>query len=258
MRPIGDAGHGARVVARPTGIDELDRVLGGGFVPGSVTLVGGEPGIGKSTLLLQTLAPVAARGARALAGVGRRVGAAGPAARRRLGADQPDLWLASETELPRILAAASEVMPELLVVDSMQAIADPEAGSRPAPWCRSAAARRHSSSSPSTQGISVVLVGHVTKDGSLAGPRTLEHLVDTVLSFEGERHHALRMLRAVKHRFGATGELGLFEMGEVGLVGVPDPERLVPRRPPGRTCRDPSWCRRWKVTARCWSRFRRW
>ncbi|MBA3653000.1 MAG: DNA repair protein RadA [Actinobacteria bacterium] len=209
-----------------TGIDELDRVLGGGLVPGSVTLLGGEPGIGKSTLLLQALGAVAAGGRSALLVSAEESAQQVRLRAERLGAAPPDLWLAAETDLARVLAAAGEVLPDVMVVDSIQTIADAELPSAQGSVVQVQACAHALVALAKQRGTSVVLVGHVTKDGSLAGPRALEHLVDTVLSFEGERHHALRLLRAVKHRFGATGELGLFEMGEAGLVGVPDPSGL--------------------------------
>lgn len=218
-----DLGAGAPF---PTGIDELDRVLGGGLVPGSVTLVGGEPGIGKSTLLLQALAAMAGRGRRALLvsaeesaqQVGRRAA--------RLGVDDPGLWLVSETTLAGVGAAIDAVKPQVLVVDSIQTIWDPELESTPGSVTQVRGCAHALAGLARDNNIAVLLVGHVTKDGALAGPRVLEHLVDTVISFDGDRHHALRLVRTVKHRFGATGELGLFEMTEDGLIGVPDPSGL--------------------------------
>ena len=211
---------------RLTGIAELDRVLGGGLVPGSVTLLGGEPGIGKSTLLLQAMASVAADGARVLYVSAEESTQQVRVRAERLGALTPSLFLASETALPHIVGFLDEVQPELLVVDSIQAVYDPELGSTPGSvsQVRDCAARLVGQAK--ARGLATVLVGHVTKEGGLAGPRVLEHVVDTVLAFEGERHHALRLLRAVKHRFGATDQLGLFEMTGDGLVGVPDPSRL--------------------------------
>jgi DNA repair protein RadA/Sms len=212
--------------AKPSGIDELDRVLGGGFVPGSVTLVGGEPGIGKSTLLLQMLASLATKGARCLLISGEESRQQIRLRAERLGALPTGLWLASETLLPAVLGHLDEVKPDVLVIDSIQTMSDPAMASAPGSVgqvreCANALTREAKS-----RGITTVLVGHVTKEGSLAGPRVLEHVVDTVLSFEGDRHHALRLLRATKHRFGATGELGLFEMAERGLIGVADPGAL--------------------------------
>lgn len=207
----------------PTGIGELDRVLGGGLVPGSVTLLGGEPGIGKSTLLLQLVATWPRRTLYVTAEESTqqvRLRA------ERLGAVRPDVWLHAETSLPHILASVDEVRPDVLVIDSIQTVSDPNLGAAPGSvgQVRGCAARLVGLAKE--RGIAVILAGHVTKDGSLAGPRVLEHAVDTVLQFEGDRHHALRLLRAAKHRFGPTTELGLFEMSESGLVGVPDPSRL--------------------------------
>ncbi|MGD9701917.1 MAG: DNA repair protein RadA [Acidimicrobiia bacterium] len=215
---------------RPTEIGELDRVLGGGFVPGSVTLLGGEPGIGKSTLLLQMLA---ARGGRSLYVSAEESAQQVKLRAERLGAESHDLWLLAETALPHVLAAIEELQPELVVVDSIQTVSDPDLPSTPGSVVQVRECAHRLVQEAKRRGITVVLVGHVTKDGSLAGPRVLEHVVDTVLSFEGERHHALRLLRAVKHRFGPTSELGLFEMAEAGLIGVPDPSGLFlsDRRP---------------------------
>jgi DNA repair protein RadA/Sms len=212
-------------VARPTGIGELDRVLGGGFVPGSVTLVGGEPGIGKSTLLLQVLGSLApsSRGLLVSAEESKqqvRLRA------ERLGALHPNILVLSETSLPSILAAVDDVKPDYLVVDSIQTVFDPELGSAPGSVAQVRECAYQLVQVAKARALTVLLVGHVTKEGSLAGPRVLEHVVDTVLSFEGDRHHALRLLRAAKHRFGSTEELGLFEMGEGGLSGVPDPSGL--------------------------------
>jgi len=220
--PIGQiAADGASPV--PTHITEVDRVLGGGLVPGSVTLLGGEPGIGKSTLLLQLLARWQGRSLYISAEESAqqvRMRA------ERLDAVQPDLWLMPETSLPHIVAAIEQVRPQVVVVDSIQTIADPGLSSAPG----SVAQVRHCAhvlvGEAKRRGISVLLVGHVTKEGSLAGPRVLEHVVDTVLAFEGDRHHALRLLRASKHRFGATSELGVFEMAGHGLACVPDASRL--------------------------------
>ena len=208
---------------RPTGIDELDRVLGGGLVPGSVTLLGGEPGIGKSTLLLQL---AAAHDGPALYVSAEESAHQVRLRAERLGALAPDLWLHAETSLPHVLDAITETRPRLVVVDSIQTVVDPGVGSLPGSvgQVRGCAARLVDVAKE--RGIAVVIVGHVTKDGSLAGPRVLEHLVDTVLQFEGDRHHALRLLRAAKHRFGPTDELGLFEMAEAGLAGVPDPSTM--------------------------------
>ena len=213
-------------VPRPTGVDELDRVLSGGLVPGSVTLVAGEPGIGKSTLLLQAASSMTRSGGRTLYVSAEESRQQVRLRAERLGTLAPDLWLASETPLPNLLAHLDEVKPELLVVDSIQTVFDPDLPSAPGSITQVRECAHRLVQEAKGRAVSVVLVGHVTKEGSIAGPRVLEHVVDTVLAFEGERHHALRILRAVKHRFGATSELGLFEMTDAGLVGVPDPGRL--------------------------------
>jgi DNA repair protein RadA/Sms len=199
----------------PVGLPELDRVLGGGVVPGMVVLLGGEPGIGKSTLLLQWAAHLQ----------GDVLYASGEESERqiriraaRLGAELPTIHLLAETDVREILAAAAQMRPALLMVDSIQTLYDPEfessAGSiSQVRGCAALLARWAKSS-----GTPLVLVGHVTKDGGLAGPKVLEHLVDTVLSFEGDRNHHHRMLRALKNRFGAAFELGVFAMMENGLI----------------------------------------
>lgn len=208
---------------RATGISELDRVLGGGLVPGSVTLLGGEPGIGKSTLLLQLLAGWSGRSLYVSAEesaqqVRLRAG--------RLDAVHPNLWLLAETSLPNIIATIDTIKPELVIIDSIQTVADPELSSAAGSVVQVRGCAYRLVQEAKHRGVSMVLVGHVTKEGGLAGPRVLEHVVDTVLAFEGERHHALRLLRASKHRFGPTDELGLFEMAELGMVPVPDPSQL--------------------------------
>ena len=215
-----DASIGAPVA---TGIAELDRVLGGGLVPGSVTLLGGEPGIGKSTLLLQLLA--AAQG-KTLYVTAEESAQQVRLRAERLGALKDSLWLLPEMSLPHIVRAIDDVQPTLVVVDSIQTVADPELGSTPGSVVQVRGCAHRLVQEAKRRNLPVVLVGHVTKEGGLAGPRVLEHVVDTVLSFEGERHHALRLLRAAKHRFGPTNELGLFEMTEAGLVGVPDASSL--------------------------------
>ncbi len=207
----------------PTTIPELDRVLGGGLVPGSVTLLGGEPGIGKSTLLLQLLAAwsgptLYVTAEESAHQVERRA--------RRLDAVRDDLWIHAETSLPHILTAIDEVRPELVVIDSIQTVADPSTAALPGSVGQVRGCAQRLVVEAKERNVAVVLVGHVTKDGGLAGPRVLEHVVDTVLQFEGDRHHALRLLRASKHRFGPTNELGLFEMAQSGLAGVPDPSTL--------------------------------
>ncbi len=211
---------------RPTGIGELDRVLGGGLVPGSVTLLGGEPGIGKSTLLLQAAAEVAASGRTVLYLSGEESAQQIRLRAERLGALHPRLWLATEVALPQVLGAIGEVEPDLVIIDSVQTLLNPDLASTPGSVAQVRECSHRLVQEAKRRGCAMVLVGHVTKEGNLAGPRVLEHVVDTVLSFEGDRHHALRLLRVVKHRFGSTQELGLFEMTEKGLKGVPDPSGL--------------------------------
>lgn len=215
-----DAGAGT---VMPTGIAELDRVLGGGIVPGSVTLLGGEPGIGKSTLVLQLVSgwdtpTLYVSAEESQQQVKSRA--------ERLGDEQPNVWIASETSLRGVIDAIDRVSPSLVVVDSIQTIADERIASSPGSTAQVRECAQQLVVEAKRRNVAILLVGHVTKDGSLAGPRLLEHAVDTVLSFEGERHHALRLLRAVKHRFGPTSELGLFEMTDGGLFGVPDPSHL--------------------------------
>ena len=224
-RPIADITD-QDVAPMATGVPELDRVLGGGLVPGSVTLVGGEPGIGKSTLLLQTASAMASGGRSALYLTAEESAPQVRGRAQRLGALADQLWLAADTALPDVLGHLDAVQPSVLIVDSIQTVHDPELASAPGAVGQVRECAQRLVTEARARGVAVVLVGHVTKDGGLAGPRVLEHLVDTVLSFEGDRHHALRLLRAVKHRFGGTGELGVFEMSDAGLVGVDDPSAL--------------------------------
>lgn len=216
-----------------TGVRELDRVLSGGLVPGSVTVLGGEPGIGKSTLLLQCLSGLARAGHPGILVAGEESPDQVRRRASRIGAAQSGISVLADTDLDVVLCAVAESAPHVVVVDSIQTLTDASIGSGAGTVtqvreCAAALVRL-----AKTTGTAVLLVGHVTKDGGLAGPRALEHIVDTVLSFEGERHHALRLLSAVKHRFGATGELGVLEMTERGLVGVDDPSAmlLAERRP---------------------------
>jgi len=216
-----------------THVGELDRVLQGGLVPGSVTVLGGEPGIGKSTLLLQALAGLAKSGHRCLYVTAEESAQQVRLRAERLGALPPNLWLVSDTALPHVLGHIESVAPDVVAIDSIQTVFEPSLSSAPGSVAQVRECAHRLVRVSKERAMASVLVGHVTKDGALAGPRVLEHLVDTVLSFEGERHHALRLLRAVKHRFGSTDELGLFEMTEGGLEGVPDPSALflADRRP---------------------------
>lgn len=214
-----------------TGIPELDRVLGGGLVPASLVLVGGEPGVGKSTLLLMALAAMS-RERRALLVTGEESTAQVKLRAERLGgAEQVEVL--AETELDAVCATLERERPAVCVIDSVQTLYAAELGSAPGSVAqvREAAARLLRVAKEA--GVATILVGHVTKDGAVAGPRVLEHLVDCVLQFEGDRYHAHRVLRAVKNRFGSTNELGVFEMTGAGLVGVPDPSEIFGRSESG-------------------------
>lgn len=224
--PVADV-PSASAIARPTHIDELDRVLGGGLVPGSVTLLGGEPGIGKSTLLLQALTALARSGARCLLVCGEESAAQVRLRAERLQAIVPNLWLVADPEVQGVVAHVQELEPDVLAVDSVQTLTDVDIPSAPGTVAQVTECTHRLVRLAKERAMAAVLVGHVTKEGTLAGPRVLEHAVDTVLSFDGDRHHALRLLRAAKHRFGATGEIGLFEMGERGLTTVADPAALL-------------------------------
>jgi len=221
------------VVARPTGIGELDRVLGGGLVPGSVTLLGGEPGMGKSTLLLQALGRLAETGARCLLVAAEESREQVRLRAERIGALAPGLLLAADTSLAHVLAHVDEVAPDVLAIDSIQAVIDTDAPGAAGSITQVRDCAHRLVRLAKDRALATLLVGHVTKEGTLAGPRVLEHVVDTVLSFAGDRYHSLRLLHALKHRFGPTHELGLFEMGSAGLTGVPDASALflADRRP---------------------------
>ncbi len=199
----------------PTGIGELDRVLGGGVVPGMVVLLGGEPGIGKSTLLLQWAATATST---VLYASGEESERQIKVRAQRLGAENPGIHLLAETDVRRILEEAERMKPDLLLVDSIQTLFDPDFESSAGSVSQVRGCAAMLTRWAKTTGTPLVLVGHVTKDGSLAGPKVLEHLVDTVLAFEGDRHHHHRLLRALKNRFGAAFELGVFAMTEKGLV----------------------------------------
>jgi DNA repair protein RadA/Sms len=212
--------------ARPSGVGELDRVLGGGLVPGAVILVAGEPGVGKSTLLLEVAASCASPGSRSLVITGEESAAQVRLRAGRTGALDDNLYLAAETDLSAVLTHIDSVAPTLLIVDSVQTISssDIDGAAGGVTQIRQVAATLIAVAKE--RGIATVLVGHVTKDGSIAGPRVLEHLVDVVLSFEGERHTSLRLVRAVKNRFGATDEVGCFELTDGGIRDLPDPSGL--------------------------------
>jgi DNA repair protein RadA/Sms len=211
----------------PTGVAELDRVLGGGLVPASLVLVGGEPGVGKSTLLLTALAAIS-KERRALLVTGEESSAQVKLRAARLGGAER-VEILAETDLDNVLATLETERPDVCVIDSVQTLYSHDVGSAPGSvgQVREAAARLLRTAKEA--GVATILVGHVTKDGTVAGPRVLEHLVDCVLQFEGDRYHAHRVLRAVKNRFGSTNELGVFEMTGAGLKGVPDPSEVFGR-----------------------------
>jgi DNA repair protein RadA/Sms len=208
----------------PTGVSELDRVLGGGLVPASLVLVGGEPGVGKSTLLLMALAAISEK-RRAVLVTGEESTAQVKLRAERLGgAEQVEIL--AETELEAVCATLERERPDVCVIDSIQTLFAAELGSAPGSVAQVREAAARLLRVAKENGVATILVGHVTKDGAVAGPRVLEHLVDCVLQFEGDRYHAHRVLRAAKNRFGSTNELGVFEMTGTGLVGVPDPSAL--------------------------------
>ena len=212
--------------AQPTGVPEFDRVLGGGLVPGAVVLIAGEPGAGKSTLLLDVAARAAQRGKTVLYVTGEESAGQVRLRAERIGALAPRLLLAAETDLSAVLAQVERAAPALLVLDSVQTIASAEVDGTAGgvSQIREVAAALIAVSKE--RSMSTLLVGHVTKDGSLAGPRVLEHLVDVVCQFEGERHTRLRLLRAVKNRYGPTDEVGCFDLTETGIAGLTDPSGL--------------------------------
>src|SRR5918999_1248569 len=215
-----------------TGVPELDRVLGGGLVPASLVLVGGEPGVGKSTLLLMALGAVAASGRRALLVTGEESAAQVKLRAVRLGGTD-GVEILAETELAAVCATLERERPDVAVIDSVQTLYAPDLGSAPGSVAQVREAAGRLLRVAKEHGIATILVGHVTKDGAVAGPRVLVHLVDCVLQFEGDRYHAHRVLRATKNRFGSTNELGVFEMTGQGLVGVPDPSELFGKTLPG-------------------------
>ncbi|MBB5853376.1 DNA repair protein RadA [Amycolatopsis umgeniensis] len=224
-RPIGEVDvETAR--AKPTGVSELDRVLGGGFVPGAVILLAGEPGVGKSTLLLEVAYQWAATAGRALYVTGEESAGQVRLRAERTGNVHDEMFLAAESDLSAILGHVDAVKPGVLIVDSVQTMASPQVDGAPGGVTQVRAVTSGLVALAKERGLPIVLVGHVTKDGSVAGPRVLEHLVDVVLQFEGDKHSTLRMLRGIKNRFGAADEIGCFELVEEGIVGVPDPSGL--------------------------------
>jgi DNA repair protein RadA/Sms len=229
--PLGDvsASEGERI---STGIPELDRVLGGGIVPASLLLVGGEPGVGKSTLLLSALGSVSRAGRKTLLVTGEESAAQVALRAARLGGAET-VGILAETDLGVVCATLEAERPDICVVDSVQTLHASEIGSAPGSVAQVREAAGRLLRVAKEAGVATILVGHVTKDGAVAGPRVLEHLVDCVLQFEGDRYHEHRILRATKNRFGSTNELGVFEMTGAGLVGVPDPSELFGSTHPG-------------------------
>jgi DNA repair protein RadA/Sms len=215
----------------PTGVPELDLVLGGGLVPASLVLVGGEPGVGKSTLLLTALRSMST-GRRTLLVTGEESVAQVKLRAARLGG-AADVEILAETELEAVCATLEKERPAVCVIDSVQTLYSAELGSAPGSVAQVREAAGRLLRVAKESGIATILVGHVTKDGAVAGPRVLEHLVDCVLQFEGDRYHEHRVLRAVKNRFGSTNELGVFEMTGTGLQGVPNPSELFGRSQTG-------------------------
>ena len=210
-----------------TGIEELDRVLGGGVVAGSLLLVGGDPGVGKSTLLLQAAANLARGGARVLYVSGEESAAQLRMRAQRLSVEDAPVHVLSETDLERAQACWESLSPQYMVVDSVQTVYRPDAGGAPGSVTQVREAAAVLMRMAKTTGCAVFLIGHVTKDGSIAGPRMLEHMVDAVLYFEGDRRHGFRMLRAAKNRFGSVNELGVFRMTGAGMECVDNPSQTL-------------------------------
>ena len=228
-RPIGDVDL-ASAKARSSGVGELDRVLGGGLVPGAAILLAGEPGVGKSTLLLTVAAETAKQGILALYISGEESASQVRLRAERLKAIDKNLWLAAESDLGAVIAQIDSVKPELLVIDSIQTISSSTVDGAPGGVTQVREIAAALIRIAKERSITLVLVGHVTKDGSIAGPRLLEHLVDVVLNFEGERHSRLRLIRAIKNRFGASDEVGCFDLNDSGIVGLADPTGLFTSR----------------------------
>ena len=227
--PIGDVDlSSAR--ARATGVSELDRVLGGGLVPGAAILLAGEPGVGKSTLLLSVAAQTAAKGIPALYISGEESASQVRLRAERINAVDPKLFLASETDLGAVIAHIDSVKPELVIIDSVQTIGSAAADGSPGGVTQVREVAGALIRICKDRDITLLLVGHVTKDGSIAGPRLLEHIVDVVLQFEGERHSRLRLIRAIKNRFGASDEVGCFDLSDTGIESVLDPTGLFTSR----------------------------
>jgi DNA repair protein RadA/Sms len=210
----------------PTGIEELDRALGGGVVEGGVILIGGDPGIGKSTLLLQALDALQRKGMNTLYVTGEESGAQVALRSRRLGLDHSQVQVLAEIQLEKILATLQSERPHIAVIDSIQTVYSDQLTSAPGSVAQVRECAAHLTRAAKATGTAIVLVGHVTKEGALAGPRVLEHMVDSVLYFEGDTHSSFRLIRAIKNRFGAVNEIGVFAMTEKGLKGVSNPSAI--------------------------------
>ena len=210
----------------PTGVDEFDRVLGGGLVPGGVVLIGGDPGIGKSTLLLQALAEMSAAGVSVLYSSGEESAAQIALRAKRIALTAPQLEVLAEIQLEKLLTTIDASRPQVVVVDSIQTVYSDALTSAPGSVAQVRECAAQLTRYAKSTGICMLMVGHVTKDGHLAGPRVLEHIVDTVLYFEGDTHSSFRLVRSIKNRFGAVNELGVFAMTEKGLKGVSNPSAI--------------------------------
>jgi DNA repair protein RadA/Sms len=210
----------------PTGHEELDRVLGGGMVEGGVVLIGGDPGIGKSTLLLQALDSLQRSGQRTLYVTGEESGAQVALRAKRLGLDGSQVKVLAEIALDKILGTLDAMEPDIAVIDSIQTVYSDQLTSAPGSVAQVRECAAHLTRAAKASRVCIVLVGHVTKEGALAGPRVLEHMVDTVLYFEGDTHSSFRLVRAIKNRFGAVNEIGVFAMTEKGLKGVSNPSAI--------------------------------
>lgn len=210
-----------------TDVEELDRVLGGGIVKGSLVLVGGDPGIGKSTLLIQIANNLSNKGLKVLYASGEESAKQIKIRAERLNIKSDELYILSETNLDIIRNTVEKILPDILIIDSIQTVYNPEISSAPGSVSQVREATHVIMKLAKKQNIATFIVGHVTKEGSIAGPRVLEHMVDTVLYFEGELYHTYRVLRAVKNRFGSTNEIGMFEMRDIGLVQVKNPSEVL-------------------------------
>ena len=214
------------IARTPSGLDELDRVLGGGIVEGGVVLIGGDPGIGKSTLLLQALDAYQRAGLPTLYVTGEESGAQVALRSRRLGLEGSQVNVLAEIQLEKILATIEATQPAVAVIDSIQTVYSEQLTTAPGSVAQVRECAAHLTRTAKATGVAIVLVGHVTKEGALAGPRVLEHMVDTVLYFEGDTHSSFRLVRAIKNRFGAVNEIGVFAMTEKGLKGVANPSAI--------------------------------